>query len=86
MRGPWENRPTAEILVLMITGTVCFSVLASGMVIGVIAFFHPDSDVSVWVSKTSGIINTMVGLLAGFLAGRAVNGKKDDDSGPGPHG
>jgi hypothetical protein len=90
MSGPWKtNRPISDLLVLMITFTVCFSVVISGMTIAVIAFFHPDTDVSLWTSKVSGIINTMVGLLAGFLAGRttAKNGNtKTDESDAGEDG
>ena len=54
----------------MITATVCFGILASGAIIAAIAFFHPETDVSNWISRISGLLNTLVGLLAGFLAGR----------------
>lgn len=68
---------------LAITFTVCFSVLSSGLIIAVISFQHPDKDVSVWIARISGIMNTMVGLLAGFLAGRngtarITEGNRDD--------
>lgn len=66
------DRPTGEILVLMIAGTVCWSVLASGLIIALISLFRPEVDVSHWISRVSGIMNTMVGLLAGFLAGRTA--------------
>lgn len=64
------DRPTGEVLVLSITFTVCFGVLASGLMIGIIVIFRPGTDVSVWVSRVTGLMSTMVGLLAGFLAGR----------------
>jgi hypothetical protein len=64
------DRPTGEILVLTITFTVCFGILASGALVGVVVLVHPETDVSVWVSRITGILNTMVGLLAGYLAGR----------------
>ena len=66
----FRDRPTGEILVLCITFTVCFGVLASGMTIALISFFHPATDVSNWIARITGILNTMIGLLAGFLAGR----------------
>lgn len=83
MRGRWSEKSTAEVLVLMIAFTVCFSVIASGTFIAAVAFFHPSTDISVLATKTSGIINTMVGLLAGFLAGRTTANakKKSDDEG-----
>jgi hypothetical protein len=38
--------------------------------VGVITVVNPDKDLSVWISRITGILNTMLGLLAGFLAGR----------------
>ena len=66
----FRDRPTGEVLVLTITFTVCFGVLASGMTVALIEIFHPGTDVTVWVTRITGIFNTMIGLLAGFLAGR----------------
>ena len=57
-------------MVLTITFTVCFGVIASGFIIAVISIINPDQDVTVWISRVTGILNTMLGLLAGFLAGR----------------
>lgn len=65
-----SDRPTGEILVLSVTFTVCFGVLASGATIGLISLIHPSTDISNWVARIAGILNTMIGLLAGFLAGR----------------
>ena len=69
-RAWWKDRSTGEILVLGITFTVCFGVLASGATIAVISIVHPDTDVTIWISRVTGLLNTMLGLLAGFLAGR----------------
>lgn len=65
-----RDRPTGEILILLIAGTVCFGVLASGMMIGIMAIFRPETDITIWVARVTGLLNTMIGLLAGFLAGR----------------
>lgn len=64
------DRPTGEILVLSVTFTVCFGVIASGAMVGLIVIFRPGTDVTAWVARVTGILNTMIGLLAGFLAGR----------------
>ena len=66
----FQERPTGEIMVLTITFTVCFGVMASGLFVAFIVVFHPGTDVSIWVTRITGILNTMLGLLAGFLAGR----------------
>ena len=68
------ERPTGEILVLSVTFTVCFSVVATGLFVALIVVIHPDADVSVWVARVTGLLNTMIGLLAGFLAGRTDRG------------
>lgn len=65
-----QGRTTADILVLMIASTVCGSVIASGVVISIISLKAPGTDVTVWISRITGIMNTLVGLLAGYLAGR----------------
>jgi uncharacterized membrane protein HdeD (DUF308 family) len=66
----FQDRSTGDILILSITFTVCVSVMASGIVIALVSLLHPDKDVSVWISRITGIINTMIGVMAGFLAGR----------------
>lgn len=66
----FRDRSTGEILVLAVTGTVCFGVLASGLSVMIISIVHPEADVSLWISRITGTFNTMIGLLAGFLAGR----------------
>jgi ABC-type amino acid transport system permease subunit len=64
------KRSTGEIMVIVITFTVCWGVIASGMGILLLSIFRPEIDVTVWVSRVTGLLNTMIGLLAGFLAGR----------------
>jgi hypothetical protein len=71
-----RDRATGDILVLIITLTISIGVLGSGMTVALISIIHPETNVTLWVSRVSGILNTMVGLIAGFLAGRtkAING------------
>lgn len=63
-------RTTGEVLVIIIAGTVCFSVLAAGATIAIIEIVHPSSNTDLVVTKLGGVINTLIGLMAGFLAGR----------------
>lgn len=65
-----RDRSTGDLLVLMIAGTVCFMVISTGAAIVVIEIVNPSSDTSSAVRQVTGIINTLIGLLAGFLAGR----------------
>jgi hypothetical protein len=64
------GRSTTDLLILMIAGTVCFAVLAFGAAVAVIEIRNPDADTSTAASAISDILNTLIGLLAGFLAGR----------------
>jgi ABC-type amino acid transport system permease subunit len=65
-----EKRSTGEIMVIAITFTVCWGVVASGLAIFILAVLRPEVDITVWVTRVTGLLNTMIGLLAGFLAGR----------------
>lgn len=66
----WAERTTGDLLILGISFTVCFSVLASGALVGLLALLQPQRDTSIMVGAISDVINTLIGLLAGFLAGR----------------
>lgn len=70
-RRAWlVDRTTGDLLILVIAGTVCFSVLASGVAVFVLLLLHPEEDVSAAFHAIGDVINTLIGLLAGFLAGR----------------
>jgi hypothetical protein len=65
-----RDRSTGDILVLMVAGTVCFSVVATGATIAVVEIVNSGTDTTSAVRAVTGIVNTLIGLLAGFLAGR----------------
>ena len=54
----------------MIAGTVCFAVLATGGTLIVVEILNPGADTSLASRQVTDVINTLIGLLAGFLAGR----------------
>lgn len=68
------KRSTAEILVLAVTFTVCIGLLVSGATLLIFEFVHPEADTSTAFQLLAGVINTLIGLIAGFLAGKAGNG------------
>ena len=39
-----RDRPASELLILMIAGTICCSVLAAGATVAVVRIVHPDLD------------------------------------------
>jgi hypothetical protein len=63
------ERPTGEILIILVALTVCGYVVAQGVIILALAFFT-DRDLSEAARNVADIINTLIGLLAGYLAGR----------------
>jgi hypothetical protein len=65
----FKNRATGEILIIMVGVTVCAYVFLSMLITIILAFFT-DRDLSDAVRNISDIINTLIGLLAGYLAGR----------------
>lgn len=70
-RRPWfAERTTGDLLILIISATVCFSVLASGMALFIVTLWVPERDTTAGFHAISDVVNTLIGLLAGFLAGR----------------
>jgi hypothetical protein len=66
----FRDRSTGELLVLMIAGTVCGTVIVQTVLVITWTFIRPEVDTTNITRQISAIINTLVGLLAGFLAGR----------------
>lgn len=70
-RRPWfADRTTGDLLVIAITATVCFSVLAAGMALFIVTLRLPDRDTTAGFHAISDVVNTLIGLLAGFMAGK----------------
>ena len=67
-----RDRPTGELLVLMIAGTLCGAVVIGSLSIIAIAMFRPEYDYNGGARTIADLLTTMVGLLAGYLAGRTT--------------
>ena len=76
-----RDRPTGDLLILLVAVTVCGSVMVSGGAIILLAIFQPDFDVTNAARNVTDLLNTLVGLLAGFVAGRTDLGvqRKQDE-------
>src|SRR5262245_2661353 len=66
----FDRRTTGDLLVLMVAGTVCLTVLITVCALVVIRILDPDADTSSATAVVGDVINTLIGLLAGFMAGR----------------
>jgi hypothetical protein len=75
-----RDRDTGDLLVLIVAGTICGVVIFTA--VGSFAFklLNPDADINKTFVLVADILNTLIGLLAGFLAGRAEVGAKRRDS------
>ena len=65
-----RDRPTGDLMVLMVATTVCSSVFVGGAAIVFLAVLRPDLDTANFARNIADLLNTLIGLLAGFLAGR----------------
>jgi hypothetical protein len=76
-----RDRPTGDLLVLIIAGTICTIVLGAGLGTVILVVFRPDEPViAKVVGALSAVINTLIGLLAGYIAG--VSGGPDLKTAP----
>jgi hypothetical protein len=68
-RGFW-GRSTTDLIILMITITICLLLLIATLAIGIAQATQPQLDLSAPTQAIGNIVNTIIGLAAGFLAGR----------------
>lgn len=69
-----SDRPVGDLLFLMIAGTVCIVLFISSIGLIILQILYPEKDLRAIGTAIAGIINTMVGVLVGYLVGR---GKAD---------
>jgi hypothetical protein len=69
-------------MLLMVAGTICVAILISIISIGMIEVVHPETDTNEAAIALGAVLNTLVGLLAGYLAGRTQRRmvSRDDDT------
>lgn len=74
------DRPTGDVMILMVAVTLCLGVIAIGTTTLVFAFLNPQTDVTSAFRFVANILNTMIGLLAGYLAGRTEKASASKES------
>jgi hypothetical protein len=65
-----QERSTADLLVLIIASTICGVVGLAMVAIFVLELVHPEQNTSDFAAGIADVTTTLIGLLAGFLAGR----------------
>lgn len=73
--SPLRDRPTPEVVVLVLATTVAILLVVSVVLVGVLEITHPESDTSGAVASITNTITLLVGAVVGFLAGRAAKEK-----------
>ena len=69
------RRPTVEVIVLILTGTVAVSILGAGVAIMIVEVVNPATDTSDAVRGLASVIGAILSALLGLLAGRSLNGR-----------
>jgi hypothetical protein len=72
---PLRDRSTGDLLILMLAALIVVSVLISTIGIVIIEIARPDQDTGHAGAVIANIINTLVGLVAGYLAGRTESSR-----------
>jgi len=71
-----RNRSTTDLLILLIACTICFSIVSVAISVIVLQFVQPENKGGFVI--VSDLINTLIGLLAGFLAGRTESMRRQN--------
>lgn len=74
-----RERSTGDLMILIVAGTICATVLFSVFGAFVFKMIHPEYDLNKTYLLVADILNTMIGLLAGFIAGRSRFGEHNGD-------
>jgi hypothetical protein len=74
-----QKRSTADVLILMIAGTICGVILLTVVGVNILELVNPDADTKVISAAIANVVNTLVGLLAGYLAGRTQMRQRGGD-------
>lgn len=75
--SPLGDRSTTDLLVLLIAGTIATAVLLVVVGVTILEIVDSSIDTAGAAALIGQILNTLVGLLAGFLAGRTERSSRD---------
>jgi hypothetical protein len=70
MMARLRDRSTGDLLVLLIAGTICFSVFVGVVSLTITSILAPEVEHPAATAVVADTIQMLVALLAGFLAGR----------------
>jgi hypothetical protein len=73
----FRDRPTADLIVIVLTGLVATIILVSVAGIFLLEVFRPEVNVEKLAARIGTIISTLVGAIVGYVAGKSNSGDVD---------
>lgn len=70
------DRPTTEIVLLILAVTIALTLLLTGAGIFILSLLQPERDQTVAVSALGNVIGAVLGAVLGYLAGRGQRGNR----------
>jgi hypothetical protein len=68
----FKNRPAVDIVVILMTVTVCVVLLMATVGVITVRAMHPELDLKGAEGAVGNILTTVVGALLGLITGRAA--------------
>jgi hypothetical protein len=67
----FKGRSVIEIMVLVFTGIVAFTLVGLGVIILVVEVKHPEADTALLVNTMMSLVSGILGALLGLIAGKS---------------
>ena len=67
-----DNRPTPDLIVMILSAIVGFVIIFSVITITVVAIVNPDENLTTIFAKIIDVTNTLIGAIIGYVAGSKV--------------
>jgi uncharacterized membrane protein HdeD (DUF308 family) len=69
----FKGRSVIEIMVLVFTFIVAFTLVGLGIIILVVEIKHPEADTALLVNTMMSLVSGILGALLGLIAGKSNN-------------
>ena len=66
----FRDRPTADLIIIALTGVVSVIMLVSIAGLVLIEIFVPDTDISDLAQRVGTLTSSLIGAIVGYVAGR----------------
>lgn len=76
------DRPTGEIVRLLLTSTICFVVALESIIIGAVGILKPNANTTAALHIVFDVVGVMLGAVVGYGAGVVTTRHHDDTKPP----